>query len=61
MPNSNRKILDKLTGRNIVYILVIAILAIALCVYDLRWIIPAIFTFCFVIVYTIWVRNRKSY
>ena len=60
MSNSNRKILDKLTGKNVIYIIVIAILAIALCVYDLRWIIPAIFIFCFVIVYTIWSTSKKK-
>lgn len=60
MSNSNNKLLDKLTGKNIVYILVIAALAIALCVYDLRWIIPAIFLFCFIIVYTIWSTSKKK-
>ena len=60
MSNSNNKLLDKLTGKNLVYILVIAVLAIALCVYDLRWIIPAIFLFCFIIVYTIWSTSKKK-
>ena len=60
MPNSNRKVLYNLTIKNIVYIIVIAILAIALCVYDLRWIIPAIFIFTFSIVYTIWVSGKKK-
>ena len=42
MPYRNDKILDKLTGKNIVYILVIAFLCITLSVYNLRWVIPSI-------------------
>ena len=60
MPNSNRKMLNNLTNKNILYILIIAILSISLCVYDLRWIIPAIFIFAFTIVYTIWISGKKK-
>lgn len=60
MPNSNRKILDNLTTKNVLYIIIIAILGIALCVYDLRWIIPAIFIFAFSVVYTIWISSKKK-
>ena len=60
MPNSSRKVLERLTTKDIIYILVIAILAIALCVYDLRWIIPSLFIFIFTIVYTIWAGSRKK-
>ena len=60
MPNTNRKMLDNLTTKNILYILIIAGLAISLCVYDLRWIIPAIFLFTFTVIYTIWVSSKKK-
>ena len=60
MPNTNRKMLDNLTTKNIIYILIIAVLAISLCVYDLRWIIPAIFVFTFTVVYTIWISGKKK-
>ena len=60
MPNSNRKVLERLTTKDIIYIVVIAVLAIALCVYDLRWIIPSLVIFIFTIVYTIWAGSRKK-
>lgn len=60
MPNTNRKMLDNLTTKSILYILIIAVLAIALCVYDLRWIIPSIFIFTFTVIYTIWISGKKK-
>lgn len=59
MPNSNGKILDKLTSKNIIYILIIGFLCIALCVYDLSWIIPSIVLFAIIVAYTIWVTSKK--
>lgn len=59
MPNSNGKILDKLTSKNIIDILIIGFLCIALCVYDLSWIIPSIVLFAIIVAYTIWVTSKK--
>ena len=42
MPNSNGKILDKLTRKSWPYLIVIAIILVILCVYDLRWTVPSI-------------------
>ena len=60
MPNSNNKILDSLTSKNIVYILLIAILCISLCVYDLSWIIPSIIIFALTVSYTFWSSGKKK-
>lgn len=60
MPNSNSKILDKLTSKNIIYILIIGFLCISLCIYDLRWIIPSIFIYAAIIIYTMWVTGKKK-
>lgn len=60
MPNSNGKILDKLTSKNIIYILIIGFLCIALCVYDFSWIIPSIALFAIIVAYTIWVTSKKK-
>ena len=59
MPNTNGKILDKLIGKNLIYILIVALLSIVLCVYDLRWIIPSIFIFTSIIVYSVWISDKK--
>lgn len=60
MPNSNNKILDSLTSKNIIYIFLIAILCISLCVYDFSWIIPSIIIFSFTVVYTLWISGKKK-
>ncbi len=60
MPNSNNKILDNLNSKNIIYILVIAILCISLCVYDLSWIIPSIIIFALTVTYALWSSGKKK-
>ena len=60
MPNTNGKILDKLTSKNIIYILLIGFLCISLCIYDLRWIIPSIVLYACTIIYTLWVTGKKK-
>ena len=60
MPNTNGKILDKLTSKNIIYILLIGFLCISLCMYDLRWIIPSIVLYVITIIYTLWVTGKKK-
>ena len=59
MPSSNRKILDKLTSKNIIYLVIIGMLCIFLCVYDLSWIIPSIILFSITVVYTYWMSSKK--
>lgn len=60
MPNSNNKILDSLNSKNIIYIVVIAILCISLCVYDLSWIIPSIIIFALTVTYALWSSGKKK-
>jgi c-di-AMP phosphodiesterase-like protein len=60
MPNTNGKILDKLTSKNIIYIIVIGFLCIALSLYDLRWIIPSIVIFALIVSYTLWSSRKKK-
>ncbi len=60
MPNNNGKILDKLTSKNIVYIFVINCLCVALCIYDLRWIIPSVVVISLIIAYSIWISGKKK-
>lgn len=60
MPNTNGKILDKLTSKNIIYILVIGFLCISLCIYDLSWIIPSIVLYALTIIYTFWATGKKK-
>ena len=60
MPNVKSKILDKLINKNIIFIALIAFLCIALCVYNLRWVIPSIFIFAMTITYNLWITGKKK-
>lgn len=60
MPNSNGKILNKLTTKNAIYVILIGLLCLALCSYDLRWIIPSIAIFSLTVVYTVWMSSKKK-
>ena len=60
MPHSNNKILVSINLRNIIYVILIAVLSIALCVYDLSWIIPSIIIFTLTVIYTLWSSGKKK-
>ena len=60
MPNQTGKMLDKLTTKNILYLLIIGVLFIVLCIYDLRWVIPSIIIFSAVLVYSVWNSSKKK-
>lgn len=61
MPNRNRKIIENIISKTKIYIVIIAILMIALSIYDTRAIIPCIIVFGAVLAYTIVVdRKRKA-
>jgi len=60
MPNQNGKMLDKLTTKNILYLLIIGALFIILCIYDLRWVIPSIILYAGVLIYSVWNSSRKK-
>lgn len=60
MPNSNGKILDKLTIKSGLHLTVIAVLLIILCSYDVRWILPAILLFSAIVFYTVVTQSKKK-
>ena len=60
MPNSNGKILDKLTIKSGLHLTVIAILLIILCFYDLRWIAPSVMLFFALLFYSLVTQSKKK-
>ena len=60
MPNSNGKILDNLTVKGWLYLTVIAVLMTALCVYDLRWVVPSLVLFSMLVLYSIVSQSKKK-
>ena len=59
MSNYNLKTLEKVASRTKIYLIIIAVLLVLLCINNTSFIIPAIITYVAIIIYTIWVYNKK--
>jgi len=60
MTNNNLKILEKLESKTKIYLIIIAILFIILCVNNRAYIIPGILIYAGILVYTIWVSQKRK-
>ena len=40
--------------------IIIGVLSIVLCIYDLRWIIPSILLYISIIIYSYWINGKKK-
>lgn len=58
--NKNKKTIEKITSRVKIYLVIIALLFILICTYDVRWIVPSIILYTLLISYTIWVNSKKK-
>ena len=59
MSSFNGKFIEKLTSKAKIYLLVIILLSIILCVYDIRWLIPVSALVISLVIYSIFDQNRK--
>lgn len=57
--NNNINILEKLESKTKIYLIIIAILFILLCINNIRFIIPSILLYAVILVYTIWVSQKR--
>ena len=60
MSNYNIKALEKVESKTKIYLIIIALLLIILCATNILLIIPAGIFYVGVIVYTIWVYNKRK-
>ena len=61
MPNNtNRKIFDKLVSKTKIYLIIIAILLIILCCYEINFITPSILVYILIVMYAYWTNNKKK-
>lgn len=58
--NKDKKAIEKLTSRVKIYLVIIALLFILICTYDLRWILPSIILYVMLVIYTIWINTKKQ-
>ena len=57
---NSRKILDKITSKTKIYLVIILLLLILLCVYEVKYIVPASILYIILLVYTFWANGRKK-
>ena len=60
MQSSNRKIFDSLVSRTKIYLVIIFILLTIICVFNLKFIIPAIIVFGAILGYTYFANNKRK-
>ena len=58
--NTNRKVFDKLVSKTKIYLVIIAILLIILCIYEINFIMPAILTYVLILMYAYWTNNKRK-
>ena len=60
MSNYNIKTLEKVESKTKIYLVIIAILLVVLCINNINFIIPSIILYFGIILYTIWVYNKRK-
>ena len=60
MQNTNRKLFDSLVSRTKIYLVIIFILLVVICIYNPKFIIPAIIIFGMVLGYTYFANNKRK-
>ena len=60
MSNNNKKILENVESKTKIYLFIIAVILVLLCVYQPVYIVPAILFYMLIIIYTIWIYNKRK-
>ncbi len=60
MSDINANFVGKILAKVKIYLIIIVILSVILCIYDLKWIVPAITLDVLIILYTIWENSKKK-
>lgn len=60
MQSSNRKIFDSLVSRTKIYLVIIFVLLVVICIYNPKFIIPAILIFALILGYTYFANNKRK-
>lgn len=58
--NHSKKVFEKIISKTKIYLAIIAILMIVLCIYDLRFIIPAVIIYILILIYAYWTNNKRQ-
>ena len=58
--SNDKKTIEKLTSRVKIYLVIIALLFILICTYNIKWVIPSIVLYILIILYTMWSNTKKK-
>ena len=58
--NTNRKIFDRFISKTKIYLIIIAILLVMLCFYEVNFITPAILIYVLILMYAYWTNNKRK-
>lgn len=56
--NHSKKVFEKIISKTKIYLAIIALLMIVLCIYDVRFIIPALVSYILIMIYAYWTNNK---
>ena len=56
----NKNILNKITSKTKIYLVIIALLLVLICIYDSRFILPALIFMAILILYAFWTNGKKK-
>jgi c-di-AMP phosphodiesterase-like protein len=57
--NNNIRVFDKLVSKTKIYLLIIAVLLIIICFYEVKFILPAVLIFALTGIYAYWTNNKR--
>ena len=60
MHTNNRQAFDKLISKTKIYLVIIAVLLVALCIYDTRLIVPSLILYVIIVAYSLWANNKRK-
>ncbi len=60
MQNNNKKFLENIESKTKIYLVIILVILIVLCAVNIVFIIPSIILYALIIIYTIWVANKRK-
>jgi len=60
MPKNSKKVFDKLVSKTKIYLVIIAILLVLICFYEINFVTPAIILYALIVMYAYWTNNKRK-
>ena len=60
MPKNSKKVFDKLVSKTKIYLVIIAILLVLICFYEINFVTPAIILYALILMYAYWTNNKRK-